>query len=169
VVPLSHAFVIKVSHSDGINLCRQQFDYFAISKSGGEVRLSPTAQPVAGAPGNALARSRRRDHSLQRDQQRRASGGGAKARLCHERRDGRVGDARARPALIVAEDLGFKIGLAFFALGSLLYGILFVSTGAVPPVLGWWAVVASLLAVVGRWLALVSPDSPRQFPLFWSC
>jgi hypothetical protein len=61
-------------------------------------------------------------------------------------------------ALILAEDWGFKIGLAFFALGSLLYGILFVSSGAVPPVLGWWAVVASLLAVVGRWLALVSPD-----------
>ena len=60
--------------------------------------------------------------------------------------------------LILAEDWGLKIGLAFFALGSLLYGILFVSSGAVPPVLGWWAVVASLLAVVGRWLALVSPD-----------
>ena len=61
-------------------------------------------------------------------------------------------------ALIVAEDWGLKIGLAFFALGWLMYGILFVSSGAVPPVLGWWAVVASLLAVVGRWLALVSPD-----------
>jgi len=63
-------------------------------------------------------------------------------------------------ALIVAEDWGLKIGLAFFALGWLMYGILFVSSGAVPPVLGWWAVVASLLAVVGRWLALVSPDVP---------
>ena len=38
-----------------------------------------------------------------------------------------------------------------------MYGILFVSSGAVPPILGWWAVVASLLAVVGRWLALVNP------------
>ena len=59
---------------------------------------------------------------------------------------------------IVAEDWGLKIGLAFFALGWLMYGILFVSSGAVPPVLGWWAVVASLLAVVGRWTALVGPD-----------
>jgi hypothetical protein len=58
----------------------------------------------------------------------------------------------------VAEDWGVKIGLAFFALGWLVYGILFVSSGAVPPVLGWLAVVASLLAVVGRWLALVRPD-----------
>ena len=61
-------------------------------------------------------------------------------------------------ALIVAEDWGFKIALVFFALGSLLYGILFVSTGAVPRALGWWGLVAGLLAVVGRWLALVSPD-----------
>jgi len=61
-------------------------------------------------------------------------------------------------ALIVAEDWGLKIGLAFLALGSLLYGILFVSTGAVPSALGWWGLVAGLLAVVGRWLVLVGPD-----------
>jgi len=60
--------------------------------------------------------------------------------------------------LILAEDWGYKIGLAFFALGSLLYGILFVSTGAVPSALGWWGLVAGLLAVVGRWLVLVGPD-----------
>ena len=60
--------------------------------------------------------------------------------------------------LILAKGRGYKIGLAFFALGWLMYGILFVSSGAVPPVLGWWAVVASLLAVVGRWFALVRPD-----------
>ena len=61
-------------------------------------------------------------------------------------------------ALIMAEDWGLKIGLVFFALGWLMYGILFVSSGAVPPVLGWCAVVAGILAVVGRWLALVGPD-----------
>ncbi len=61
--------------------------------------------------------------------------------------------------LIVAEGWGLKIGLAFFALGWLMYGILFVSSGAVPPILGWGAVVASLLAVVGRWAALVGPGA----------
>ena len=66
-------------------------------------------------------------------------------------------EAMAR-TLILAEDWGLKIGLTFFALGWLIYGILFVSSGSVPPVLGWGAVVASLLAVVGRWLALFSPD-----------
>jgi hypothetical protein len=45
-------------------------------------------------------------------------------------------------ALIVAEDWGLKIGLAFFALGWLMYGILFVSSGAVC----FWR-----LAVVPRW------------------
>ena len=60
--------------------------------------------------------------------------------------------------LILAEDWGTKIGLAFFALGWLMYGILFVSSGAVPRALGWWGAVASLLAVVERWLALVGPD-----------
>jgi hypothetical protein len=63
-------------------------------------------------------------------------------------------------ALIVAEDGGFKIGLAFFALGSLLFGILFVSSGVVPSALAWWGAIAGLLAVVGRWLILVSPDAP---------
>lgn len=61
-------------------------------------------------------------------------------------------------ALIVAEDWGLKIALLFFTLGSLLFGILFVSSGAVPRALAWWGAVAGLLAVVGRWLALVSPD-----------
>lgn len=62
--------------------------------------------------------------------------------------------------LIVAEDWGFKVGLAFFALGSLLFGILFISSGAVPSALAWWGAIAGLLAVVGRWLALVSPNLP---------
>jgi hypothetical protein len=63
-------------------------------------------------------------------------------------------------ALMVADEWGFKTGLAFFALGSLLYGILFLSSGAVPPVLGWWSVAAGLLAVAGTWLALFIPALP---------
>jgi hypothetical protein len=62
-------------------------------------------------------------------------------------------------SLILAEDWGYKIGLAFFALGSLMYGILFVSSGAVPRPLGWLGVVASLLASAGIWLNLISPNA----------
>ena len=39
-----------------------------------------------------------------------------------------------------------------------MYGVLFVSSGAMPRALGWWAIIASFLAVVGRWLALVGSD-----------
>ena len=60
--------------------------------------------------------------------------------------------------LILAEDWGYKIGLVFFALGSLLYGILFVSSGAVPRALGWWGVIASILAAAGVWLNLINPN-----------
>jgi len=62
--------------------------------------------------------------------------------------------------LILAENWGMKIAMAFLALGALLYAILFVSSGVVPLALGWFGVIAGLLAVVGRWLVLVSPDAP---------
>lgn len=61
-------------------------------------------------------------------------------------------------SLILAEDWGYKIGLAFFALGSLLYAILFVSSGAVPRALAWWGVIASLLASADIWLNLINPN-----------
>ena len=59
---------------------------------------------------------------------------------------------------LLAENWGLKIAMVFLALGALLYGILFISTSTVPSVLGWWALVASILAVVGRGLTLVLPD-----------
>jgi hypothetical protein len=61
--------------------------------------------------------------------------------------------------LILAEGWAYKIGLAFFALGSLMYGILFVSSGAVPRALAWLGVVASLLGCAGTWLNLIYPNA----------
>ena len=49
---------------------------------------------------------------------------------------------------------GFAIGVMFFALGSLMYGILFVSSIPVPLWLGWLGVVSSTLVLAGMWLAL---------------
>lgn len=49
---------------------------------------------------------------------------------------------------------GFTIGIIFFSLGSLMYGILFVSSAAVPPLLGWLGVVSSALVLAVHWLAL---------------
>jgi hypothetical protein len=60
--------------------------------------------------------------------------------------------------LIQAEDWGMKIGLAFLALGHLLYAILFVSSGAVPSALGWFGIVSSILATGGIWLNLINPN-----------
>ncbi len=49
---------------------------------------------------------------------------------------------------------GFTIGVMFFALGSLMYGILFVSSIAVPLWLGWLGVVSSTLVLAVMWLSL---------------
>ena len=59
--------------------------------------------------------------------------------------------------LILAEDWGLKIGLIFLGFGSLLYGILFVTSESVPRKLGWWGVIASALAIGGILLALINP------------
>ncbi|MFQ5791873.1 MAG: DUF4386 family protein, partial [Acidobacteriota bacterium] len=53
---------------------------------------------------------------------------------------------------------GFTIGGMFFALGSLMYGIRFVSTQVAPLPLGWLGVVASALGLAGLWLVLARPD-----------
>jgi hypothetical protein len=52
---------------------------------------------------------------------------------------------------------GYKIGLVFLVLGSLMYAILFVTSGAVPLALGWFGVIASILAAGGVWLSLINP------------
>jgi hypothetical protein len=53
---------------------------------------------------------------------------------------------------------GYKIGLAFLVIGSLMYAILFVTSGAVPIALGWFGVIASLLAAGGVLLSLINPN-----------
>ncbi len=60
--------------------------------------------------------------------------------------------------LILAEDWGLKIGLIFLGIGSLFYAILFVTSGTVPQVLGWWGIISSALAVGGILLSLINPN-----------
>jgi hypothetical protein len=67
--------------------------------------------------------------------------------------------------IITAENGGYTIGLAFFALGSLMYAILFVSTGTVPLALGWWGIIASLLASIGIWATLINPNMPAALKM----
>jgi hypothetical protein len=60
--------------------------------------------------------------------------------------------------IILMEYSGFMIGLTFFALGSLAYSVLFVSSKAVPLPLGYLGVFASILNVSGILLSLVIPS-----------
>ncbi|MCK5317666.1 MAG: DUF4386 family protein [Anaerolineales bacterium] len=58
--------------------------------------------------------------------------------------------------LISTEQWGNKIRLAFFVIDSLLYAILFVTSGAGPLALGWSGVIADILAAGGFILFLAS-------------
>ena len=60
--------------------------------------------------------------------------------------------------LISMDQWGFKIGLAFLVLGSLMYAIVFVTSGAVPLGISWFGVIASLLAAAGIILNLINPN-----------
>ena len=60
--------------------------------------------------------------------------------------------------LIQAEDWGLKIALTFLAFGHLIYAILFVTSGAVPPILGWSGIIASILAAGGILLNMINPN-----------
>ena len=68
--------------------------------------------------------------------------------------------------LIMAEDWGLKIGLIFLGVGSLIYAILFVKSGTVPSVLGWWGIISSALAVGGILLSLINPKIKMAGILF---
>jgi hypothetical protein len=59
--------------------------------------------------------------------------------------------------LMQSKDCGYKIGLAFFVLGSLTYGVVFRSSGAVPRAIAWFGVGASLLGSATVWLSLLNP------------
>ena len=60
--------------------------------------------------------------------------------------------------LISIEGWGLKIGLVFLVTGSLVYAILFVTSGALPLALGWFGVIASILAAGGILLNMINPN-----------
>ena len=60
--------------------------------------------------------------------------------------------------IISMGESGNKIGLAFLVFGSLMYAILFVTSGAVPLAIGWFGVIASILAGGGILLNLINPN-----------
>ena len=60
--------------------------------------------------------------------------------------------------LLIIEQWSYGIGMTFFALGSLMFAILFVTQKAVPLTIGRLGVIASLLAVAETWIGLAIPD-----------
>ena len=53
----------------------------------------------------------------------------------------------------------FTVAQIFFSIGTFTYSILFVTYGAVPEIIGWLGIVASILYGCGSGVALVKPSS----------
>jgi len=51
----------------------------------------------------------------------------------------------------------------FFTIGTLSYSILFVTSGVVPEVIGWFGIVASILYGFANGIILVKPHKAKQF------
>jgi len=51
----------------------------------------------------------------------------------------------------------------FFAIGTLSYSILFVTSGVVPEIIGWFGIVASILYGFANGMILVKPHKAKQF------
>lgn len=52
----------------------------------------------------------------------------------------------------------FKFAQILFSIGTLSYSILFVTTGVVPEVLGWFGIIASILYCIGNGIQFVKPN-----------
>jgi len=54
----------------------------------------------------------------------------------------------------------------FFTIGTLSYSILFVTSGVVPEIIGWFGIVASIIYGFGNGIILVKPNKAMQiFPV----
>lgn len=60
--------------------------------------------------------------------------------------------------LISINNWGVNVGLSFLALGALAYNILFITSKAVPRVIAWVGIVASVLGISGALLGFIIPD-----------
>lgn len=65
---------------------------------------------------------------------------------------------------ILLQKKSYQVMLAFnfLAIGTLLYSILFLSSGAIPLPIGWIAFTASVLSIIGTGIVLVKPKL-RQY------
>jgi len=59
----------------------------------------------------------------------------------------------------------FRLAFAqiFFTIGTLSYSILFVTSGVVPEIIGWFGIVASILYGFANGIILAKPHKAKQF------
>ena len=61
-------------------------------------------------------------------------------------------------SILKTKNSRFTSAQILFSIGTLAYSILFVTYGVVPPIIGWFGVVASILYGVGNGISLVKPN-----------
>ncbi|MHA2071567.1 MAG: hypothetical protein ACW985_07245, partial [Candidatus Thorarchaeota archaeon] len=55
----------------------------------------------------------------------------------------------------------FKFAMVLWAIGTLAYSIVFVSSGTVLPIIGWFGIVVSILVGVGNGMQLAKKPSSK--------
>lgn len=61
-------------------------------------------------------------------------------------------------AILKTKELRFTFAMTLFSIGTIAYLILFITYGLVPPSIGWFGLVASILFGLGSGIILVKPN-----------
>ncbi len=67
-------------------------------------------------------------------------------------------------SILKTKNSSFTFAQILFSIGTLAYSILFVTYGVVPPIIGWFGLVASILYGFGNGIILVKPN----FKVLWN-
>jgi hypothetical protein len=67
-------------------------------------------------------------------------------------------------SILKAKNSNFASAQILFSIGTLAYSILFVTSGVVPPIIGWFGIVATIPYGFGNGIMLVKPD----FKALWN-
>jgi hypothetical protein len=61
-------------------------------------------------------------------------------------------------AILKTKELRFTFVMTLFSIGTIAYLILFITYGLVPPIIGWFGLVASILFGLGSGIMLIKPN-----------
>lgn len=67
-------------------------------------------------------------------------------------------------SILKTKNSSFTFAQILFSIGTLVYSILFATSGVVPEIIGWFGIVASILYALGNGITLVRP----KFKVLWS-